>query len=173
MTGLRLGALQRAHRERLREILDATAVFRPAEVSVALELFDDAHSGDYEFLGAFEKDDLVAYACFGATPETDRTFDLYWIAVHPEAQRAGAGSILMEEVERRLEERRARMLIVETSSREDYAPTRRFYQKHGYVEAARLRDFYAPGDDRVVLGKRFTGSRDPGGNAAARPLPVQ
>ena len=39
---MRLGALQRAHRDRLREILDATAVFRADEVSMALELFDDA-----------------------------------------------------------------------------------------------------------------------------------
>jgi hypothetical protein len=46
-------------------------------------------------------------------------------------------------------------MIVETSSRDDYAPTRRFYNKRGYEEAARLRDFYAPGDDRVVLSKRM------------------
>src|SRR3954471_15276625 len=88
---MRLGALERTHRGRLREILDATSVFRPDEVSVALELFDDVLSGDYEFIGGFDDDDLVAYACFGPTPGTDRTFDLYWIAVHPNAQGNGAG----------------------------------------------------------------------------------
>jgi hypothetical protein len=46
------------------------------------------------------------------------------------------------------------MVVIETSSRADYAPTRRFYHKRGYLESARLRDFYAPGDDRVVLTKR-------------------
>jgi ribosomal protein S18 acetylase RimI-like enzyme len=92
--------------------------------------------------------------------------------VHPDAQRSGAGSALMSEVERHLNKRQARLVIIETSSREDYSPTRRFYHKHGYAEAARLRDFFAPGDDRVVFGKRFTGSRDPGGKAAAPPHPA-
>ncbi|HEY2852141.1 MAG TPA: GNAT family N-acetyltransferase [Gemmatimonadaceae bacterium] len=150
---MRLGALERTHRERVREILDATAVFRADEVSVALELFDDALSGDYEFLGGFENDELVAYACFGATPGTDRTFDLYWIAVHPAAQGHGGGSRLLAEVERRLRERGARLLVVETSSRAEYAATRGFYLARGYQEVARMRDFYAACDDRVIYTK--------------------
>jgi len=150
---VRLGALQRTHRGRLREILDATAVFRPDEVTMALELFDEAAEGDYEFVGAFESDSLVAYACFGATPGTDRTFDLYWIAVHPSAQRHGGGSRLLAEVERRLTERGARLLVVETSSRGEYAATRHFYAVHGFREVARMRDFYAPSDDRVIYTK--------------------
>jgi len=59
---MRLGALQRTHRDRVREILDATSVFRPDEVSMALALFDDAPSSNYEFLGGFEDDNLVAVA---------------------------------------------------------------------------------------------------------------
>jgi len=151
VTAVRLGALQRTHRGRLREILDATAVFRPDEVDIALELFDDA--GDYEFLGGFDEDDLVAYACFGATPGTDRTFDLYWIAVHPAAQRHGGGSRLLAEVEQRLVDRGARLLVVETSSRPEYDATRRFYVARGYQEVARMRDYYAVGDDRVIYTK--------------------
>ena len=159
MSGLRLGALQRNHRGRLREILDATAVFKPEEVDVALELFDESPRApsDYEFIGAFEDDGaLVGYASFGPTPGTDRTYDLYWIATHPDAQGRGAGSRLLAEVERRLSGRNARLLVVETSSRAAYAPTRRFYQTRGYTEAARVRGFYAPDDDRVVYTKRLS-----------------
>jgi hypothetical protein len=47
------------------------------------------------------------------------------------------------------------MLIVETSSRSDYTATRAFYERRGYREAARVRDFYAPGDDRIIFVKRF------------------
>jgi ribosomal protein S18 acetylase RimI-like enzyme len=137
----------------LREILDATSVFRPDEVTMALELFDEAVDGDYEFIGAFDDDSLVAYACFGATPGTDRTFDLYWIAVHPSAQGHGSGSRLLAEVERRLMERGARLLVVETSSREEYEATRHFYVARGYREVARMRDYYAPSDDRVIYTK--------------------
>ena len=169
-----IGPLQPSHRQHIEEIVRATGVFNEDEINVALELFDEAVTADsdYEFLGAFDGERVIGYACFGATPSTDRTYDLYWIAVHPDAQRGGAGAALMAEVERLLAERRARLMIIETSSRVEYAATRRFYDKRGFEEAARLRDFYAPGDDRVLLSKRI-GSTDPGGNAAARPLSDQ
>jgi ribosomal protein S18 acetylase RimI-like enzyme len=153
-----LGPLQRSHRSQLEEIVRATGVFSEAEVAVALEVFDEAFA-DYEFIGAFEEDTLIGYACFGPTPATDRTYDLYWIAVHPKAQRSGAGAALMTEVEWQLEQRGARLVVVETSSRDDYASTRRFYHKRGYNEAARVRDFYSPGDDRVVFSKRLIAAR--------------
>ena len=81
--GVRLGPLLTEHREPLGSVVRATNVFAEEEVAVALELFDDAAGGgtDYEFIGAFEGDQLIGYACFGATPSTDNTFDLYWIAV--------------------------------------------------------------------------------------------
>jgi ribosomal protein S18 acetylase RimI-like enzyme len=167
---INVGPLSPHHRPQLEAIVRGTAVFSDAEIAVALELFD-ASAGDYEFIGAFRSDRLLGYACFGSTPSTDRTYDLYWIAVHPDAQRSGVGAALMTEVERQLEDRRARLLVIETSSRPDYASTRKFYRQRGYDEAARLHDFYAPGDDRVVLSKRL-GSSDPGGSVAARPLPA-
>lgn len=157
-----MGALERSHRDDVRDILYATSVFRDEEVEVALELFDEgtttnAPERDYELVGTFADDGrLAGYACFGPTPSTDRTFDLYWIAVHPRHQGAGTGSQLLGEIERLLRNRSARLLVVETSSREEYAPTRRFYETRGYRTAARIRDFYAPGDDRVVFTKRFT-----------------
>ena len=111
---------------------------------------------DYEFIGAFTDDDaLVGYACYGPTPATDRTYDLYWIAVDPAAQGSGGGTLLLDEVERRLREARGRMLVVETSSRAEYDATRGFYTARGYREAARVGHFYAPGDDRVIYTKRL------------------
>jgi ribosomal protein S18 acetylase RimI-like enzyme len=156
--GVRLGPLAAEHRASLEAIVSSTEVFSAEEVSVAVELFDDMIGGgpDYEFIGAFEGDTLVGYACFGATPSTDNTYDLYWIAVHPDAQRSGAGSILMSEVEQRLHARGARLIVVETSSRADYAPTRNFYTKRGYGLDAEIRDFYAPGDHRVILTKSLS-----------------
>jgi ribosomal protein S18 acetylase RimI-like enzyme len=120
---------------------------------------------DYSFLGAFTpEDELVGYACFGPTPGTDRTYDLYWIAVDPAAHGAGIGTTLLSEVERRLQGQHARLLVVETSSRSEYAPTRGFYGRRGYTEAARVHAFYAPGDDRIILTKRF--HRSPAGRGA-------
>jgi ribosomal protein S18 acetylase RimI-like enzyme len=167
---VRLGALQRGHRNRIREILYATTVFREEEVAVALELFDETFAvgparapydpgdgvTDYEFVGSFAPDgQLVGYVCYGSTPGTDRTYDLYWIAMHPDFQGSGGGSQLLGEVERRLRQREARLLVVETSSRDDYAPTRRFYDAHDYTAVATIADYYAPGDSRVIYTKRL------------------
>ena len=161
---LRLGPLDARHRGRLADVLRATAVFNDAEIAVAMELFDEGMRGtEYQLVGAFSVeaagkdggDALVGYACYGPTPATDRTWDLYWIAVDPAVQGAGGGTLLLTEVERRLSERDARMLVVETSSRSDYAATRRFYQTRGYEEEARLESFYAPADDRIIFTKRF------------------
>lgn len=158
-TGIVLGELTAAARPRIAEILRASRVFSRAEIDVALEVFDEGtarSSSDYLLLGAFTPEDiLIGYACWGPTPATDRTWDLYWIAVDPVLQGAGIGTILLEEVERRLAGQHARMLVIETSSRSDYAATRAFYGRRGYAVAASVRDFYAPGDDRIIFVKRF------------------
>ena len=173
-----VGDLTPKYRERLRDIVVATGVFRVEEIDVAIELFDSVFgepsgtvganttgtvnsinapaSSDYFFLGAFTpEEELAGFACYGPTPGTDRTYDLYWIAVHPDAQGSGSGTILLNEVERRLRGLNARMVVVETSSRSDYKDTRGFYLRRGYVESARARDFYAPADDRITYTKRL------------------
>lgn len=43
------------------------------------------------------------------------------------------------------------MLLVETLA--SFDRTRAFYSKCGYEEEARIRDFYAAGDDKVVFCK--------------------
>lgn len=153
---MRLGQISRRDRPRLAELLAATGAFNAEEVQVALSLFDV--ESDYEFLGAFDENDqrLIGYVCFGATPATEGTYDLYWLAVDPAAQGRGVGTALIRAVEEKLLDRGARLLVVETSSRPDYAGTRRFYARSGYSEAARVRDFYAPADDRIVLTTRLT-----------------
>ncbi|GBD31741.1 MAG: hypothetical protein KatS3mg081_1484 [Gemmatimonadales bacterium] len=159
---LRIGAARARDRDRVAEIVSSTGVFRAAEGAVALEVFDSAVERpgvDYFALGAFdEADRLVGFACYGPTPCTLGTWDLYWIAVDPAYQRQGTGRALMEACERAIERRGGRMVVVETSSRPDYGPTRAFYRKLGYRETARIPDFYAPGDDLVVYVKPLTPS---------------
>jgi ribosomal protein S18 acetylase RimI-like enzyme len=141
-------------RDRIEEITRAVGVFRADEVPVALEVFDGAAAGspDYLALGAELDGCLAGWICWGPTPCTLGTFDLYWMAVDPAAQGAGVGSALVAEMERRLAGI-ARLIVVETAGREDYAPTRAFYQARGYRAAAVIPDFYAPGDDQVVYVK--------------------
>lgn len=148
----------RAHRARLEQLTRGTGLFREEEVATALELLDESLDGDddYRFVGAFDADQLVGYACWGATPGTAATSDLYWIVVDRGRQGAGVGSQLLGEVERRLTADGRRLVVVETSSRTDYAPTRGFYEARGYTRTATIPGYYAPGDDLVVFTKDLT-----------------
>ena len=154
-----LRPVARAHRARLEQLTRDTGLFRAEEVATAVELLDESLAGDedYRFLGAFDDDTLVGYACWGDTPGTESTSDLYWIVVDRERQGAGIGSGLLNEVERLLTADGRRLVVVETSSRADYVPTRGFYEARGYTRTATIRAYYAPGDDLVIYTKDLRG----------------
>jgi ribosomal protein S18 acetylase RimI-like enzyme len=162
---LRVFPVAAAHRGRVAELLRATGAFSSEEVAVALELFDEAMSAtapasgaepDYNFLGVFTPErELAGFACWGPTPDTDGTFDLYWLAVDPALAGSGAGTLLLSEIEQRLRSKDARMVVAETSSRDDYEAARWFYARRGYTEAGRVADFYAWSDDRIIFTKRL------------------
>lgn len=157
-----LGPVEAGHRERIREILEATQIFRHDEVSVALEVLDvylnQSGQTDYHIVGALsEKGELIGYACYGPTPCTVGTWDLYWIAVDPTRHGQGVGRRLLNRVEREIAARDGRMILAETSSQPSYATTREFYTHRGYELVSRVKDFYAPGDDRMIFAKRLSG----------------
>ncbi|MFO7811878.1 MAG: GNAT family N-acetyltransferase [Pelovirga sp.] len=147
----------------LERILISCNAFTSAEVACALELLDSVLNNpdqqDYEVIIAEADSRVAGYVLFGAVPLTHGNYDLYWIATDPELHGKGFGRQLMEETERRLQARDARMLCLETSSQEFYQRTRHFYQQGGYQEEARICDFYRPGDDRITYVKRFSDSR--------------
>jgi ribosomal protein S18 acetylase RimI-like enzyme len=147
-----------AHRAPLEALTRATARFREAEVATAVELLDEALAGDddYRFVGAFDGTSLVGYACWGPTPGTEGTHDLYWIVVDPTWQGKGVGTQLLNEIEHRLTLEDGRLIVVETSSRADYAATRGFYERRGFERAAVIPAYYAPGDDLVIYRKDLT-----------------
>ena len=147
-----------AHRARLERLTRGTGLFREDEVATAVELLDESLAGDddYQFVGAFEDDQMVGYACWGATPGTVATSDLYWIVVDRLRQGSGVGTQLLGEVESRLTADGRRLVVVETSSRADYTPTRRFYETRGYTRTATIPGYYAPGDDLVIYTKDLT-----------------
>lgn len=148
--------LRQEHRALVSSLLERTPEFLPDEVDVALELVDDALGGGTDYRFVVDEGASVAlrgYACFGATPMTDGTFDLYWIVVDPGLKRAGVGRGLLERVEADLRREGARLLRVETEGGDAYAATRGFYQRVGYEVLATIRDFYAVGRDLVIFGR--------------------
>jgi GNAT superfamily N-acetyltransferase len=155
----RLRHLTAADRGRIEEITRAVGRFRDDEIVVALEVLDAAIRpipDSYQVLGAELESRLVGWICWGPTPCTLGTYDLYWMAVDPEMQGAGIGTALLQEMERRLKGI-ARLIVIDTAGRPDYSATRAFYQARGYSPVATVPDFYAPGDDQVVFVKRVSG----------------
>ncbi len=84
---------------------------------------------------------------------TDRTWNLLALGVHADAQSSGAGKTLVRAVEDTLRTRAQLLLIIETSSGPDLEPARAFYRANGYNEHARIKDFWAEGDDKIIYHK--------------------
>jgi len=149
----------RPDRERIHQILAAAARFTRQEIGWAMELVDlvlsNPEKREYE---AHVVDDggVQGYVLFGPTPMTEGVFDLYWIAVDPRRQGQGLGQLLLRFVENEVRRQSGRMLLIETSSKRSYAPTIRFYQRAGYREISRIKDFYRIEDDKVVFSKNLT-----------------
>jgi ribosomal protein S18 acetylase RimI-like enzyme len=144
-------------RPQLAELLARIETFSPVEVECALELIDLASSSsrDYQVLVAVRDDRLVGYVCYGPTPMTEGTFDLYWIASAPEVRGQGVGAALVSAMEGDIRRRKGRLIRVETSAMEAYGPTRGFYTAMQYREESRFRDFYKVGEDLIILAKRI------------------
>jgi ribosomal protein S18 acetylase RimI-like enzyme len=132
-------------------------VFYAQERAIALELLQErlrrGRKSGYSFFFAERRGELVGYCTWGQVPLTKASYDLYWIAVAPSCQGRGIGQELMALAERSVARRGGGGLYIETSSRRVYARTRRFYRDAGYRAVARLRDFYAPKDHKVVFCK--------------------
>ena len=160
--------IQAADEQAVRVVTLATGFFRADEVDVACELVRErlargADSG-YEFVFVDEPGagppSLAGYACFGPIACTVGSYDLYWIVVDPSAQGKGLGRRLLAEVERRVRDAGGRRMYAETSSIEQYAPTRAFYERCGFRIEAELRHFYRPDDHKLIFGKAVCGVLD-------------
>ena len=145
---------------KLLPLAQGTGVFKAHEIEALQEVLDDYHAyakdvGHYSV--TYEKDDqVIGFAYYAPAAMTDRTWDLYWIAVTKQTQARGVGSQLLHYVEEHIRGLHGRVLFIDTSSLPHYQLTRTFYLKHGYEQAAVLKDFYADGDDKVVFRKRLT-----------------
>jgi len=143
--------------ELVRSLVAGSGMFTTAETDIAAELVrarvDQGAASGYEFILAEADGHLIGFACFGPTPGTDHTVDLYWIAVAASFQRCGIGRSLLDQVEAVIRPRGSKHLYIDTSSTQRYAPTRAFYRGLGFRRMAELPDFYRAGDGKVIMRK--------------------
>ena len=139
----------------VRAMVGATGFFSAEEVLIAVELLEENLSrgteSGYHFLFCEDGEaGLIGYTCFGHIPGTKASFDLYWIVVDKTWQGRGIGRDLLGRTENIIRDMGGGRVYAETSSRELYVPTRKFYERSGYLREAMLKDFYAPGDSKVI-----------------------
>jgi len=157
---MKVRSLIEKDRARLLSMLIRTRAFTSAEIDVAMELIDsvlkDPTQKDYQiYCLVDDQDQVIGYICYGSTPMTEGTFDLYWIAVDPDFQEKGAGSKLLMFLEEVVKGSGGRLILADTSTVPQYEKTQRFYVKNGFKEVARVPDYYHPGNDRVTFCKKL------------------
>jgi len=139
------------------EIVKSTGFFNTEEVEVAMglveETVENGKESGYEFIFAEVNGMVVGYTCYGRIPCTKHSYDLYWIATHQDYQGLGIGKELMSQTENAIKDIGGFGVYVETSSKDQYLPTRSFYLKMDYVQKAFFEDFYDKNDGKVVYVK--------------------
>lgn len=150
-----------ADEEALRRVVKGIENFSGEEKSCAVELIEQALAepgGDpeYRLLCAATPDEaLSGFLLYGPADFTQGVWELYWIAVAREARRQGTGRRLLRAFEARARRLRGRMLLITTTSRADYEAARRAYRTEGFDIWARIADYYGPGEDQLIYGKRI------------------
>ena len=152
-----------ADRSGVFRILENAGNFTPEEVATALELIDEwlelgEHSGYLTYVLESQVEDareVLGYVSFGPTPLTESTYDLYWIAVDKSKHRGGVGKRLMKFTEEEISRRGGKLLLIETSSQETYGGTIQFYERTGYELVGKIKEYYKPGDDKLIFAKKL------------------
>lgn len=136
----------------LQAVLDGTELF-PSEMLA--EMLTPYLAGETEaFWLTCHRNGEAVGLCY-TVPEdlADGTWNMLALAVRPDLQGKRLGAALVRAAEQRLKDKGQRILIVDTSGTEGFALTRKFYAQNGYEEEARIRDFWADGDDKVIFRK--------------------
>ena len=139
----------------LKEVLDSSELFASEYLDDMIsDYFNNSDSDDIWFT-YIDNDRPIAIGYCAPEKLTNGTYNLYAIAVRKELQGQGIGKKMMNFIEKLLSDSGKRILIVETSSLDQYALTREFYDKLGYRREAVIKDFWNDGEDKVIFWKKL------------------
>ncbi len=145
-------------------------MFQPEELEAVQQMLDHYHLTDiangHQILTYDDGGRLAGLAYFAPREFADRVWELLMIAVDAGCHRQGIGSRLLLAVEEAVRVTNGRLLLIETSSRSDFAGARQFNRRHGYTDVAHIPDFFAEGDGKTSFVKRC-GPSDPRPDRAA------
>ena len=143
----------------LQDIVEATGLFPGDMLPEMIAPFLTGQSEDDLWLTVSDGDGPVGFCFARAEPFAEGTWNLLALAVAPARQGSGEGSAAVAALESELRARDGRILIVDTSGTPAFDRTRAFYERAGYETEARIRDYWAPGDDKVTFRKALADQR--------------
>ena len=163
---------RRGEAQRLVELARLASVFSAVELEVfadQVEQYFASGQPDAEDLAERSEDILVAepagepgtataFLHYWKSVLSVHTFEICWMAVHPQRLGDGSARALFSAAEHNaIALWRCSYAALETSSRADYARTRAFWEKMGMREVGSMPDYYGPGDSRVFYYKALAG----------------
>jgi ribosomal protein S18 acetylase RimI-like enzyme len=138
-------------------LLPDTGLFTTEEAdgfAAMIAAFFVGETPDHRWLVAGSRAAGAAY--FGPEPMGPGVWSLWFLGVRHAARRAGLGRALVDAVEAEARAAGARLLMVETSSGDAYNAARKLYAAAGFDTEARIRDWYAPSEDKIVFRKALS-----------------
>jgi ribosomal protein S18 acetylase RimI-like enzyme len=156
-------AIRAEDRDALAALLAGEPSLRDDERPVALQLIDGALAGDPDYrvrvalVGSEAGGEVAGYVCYGPTPMTAASFDLYWIVVGAAHRGRGVGRQLIEQVEAEIRGGGGGNVRIETSPAAGHAAARALYAKLGYPVAVELAGFYRDDEPLLIYYKRVAG----------------
>ncbi len=98
----------------------------------------------------------VGFAMLGKSTEDDlfsQIFECLAIAVVPDAQKNGIGTLLMKNIENSAREQTAEMMFLHTAS--DNLPAQKLFESRGFEIKQLKKRFYPEGQDAVMMVRMF------------------
>ena len=154
MTSITIRPVDSRDIEDLTGVVAETGLFPPEMLA---DLIDPHLTGQEDCLWLLAiTEGKIAGFCYGRAEHlTDGCWNMLALGVASADRRHGIARRLATALETMLAARGVRLLIVDTSSGETFAPARLFYASQGYTLEARLGDFWAEGDDKLTFTRRF------------------
>jgi ribosomal protein S18 acetylase RimI-like enzyme len=148
-------AVNQADLTSLKEVIDTSGLF-PSEFldEMIADYLSNKETQDI-WLTKLDNNKPIAIAYCAPEKLTEGTYNLYLIAVHKNFQAKGCGKQIITHIERLLQSKAVRILLVETSGLPEFELTRKFYDNCGYNKEAVIRDFYRNGEDKVIFRKKL------------------
>ena len=152
LTNLTIRSARKADLDAIRSIASVTGLFPPEMLGDMIAGYLDGTKTDI-WLTATIGDQPVGFGFCEPERMTSGTWNLLAIGVMPDRQGQGVGAHLLRHLEAQLAEGGHRVLLVETIDALEFVRTRTFYLGNGFVEEARIREFYEAGADKLIFWK--------------------